>query len=56
MTLMALRPNPRTVNSSWHSSVAALPAERRPATPFHSRLGALHTGLNQHVLRAWNKA
>ncbi|MGW0538315.1 GNAT family N-acetyltransferase [Streptomyces sp. NPDC003032] len=37
MTLMTLRPNRRTVNSSWHSSVAALPAERRPATPFHSR-------------------
>ncbi|MFC8125419.1 GNAT family N-acetyltransferase [Streptomyces sp. NPDC057302] len=37
MTLMTLRPNTRAVKSSWHSSVAALPAERRPATPFHSR-------------------
>ncbi|WP_030570190.1 hypothetical protein [Streptomyces aureocirculatus] len=37
MTLMALRPNSRTVNSSWHSSVAALPAKHRPATPFDSR-------------------
>ncbi|ATM24568.1 hypothetical protein SMD44_p10069 (plasmid) [Streptomyces alboflavus] len=37
MTLMALRPNFRSVKSSWHSTVAALPAERRPATPFHSR-------------------
>lgn len=37
MSLMTLRPTFRTVTSSWHSSVAALPAERRPATPFHSR-------------------
>ncbi|MFG3156740.1 GNAT family N-acetyltransferase [Streptomyces sp. NPDC048219] len=37
MTLTALRPNARTVKSSWHSSVAALPAVHRAATPFHSR-------------------
>ncbi|MFE9500344.1 GNAT family N-acetyltransferase [Streptomyces collinus] len=28
----------------------------RPNPHLVSRLGALHTGLNQHVLRAWNKA
>ncbi|WP_330351714.1 GNAT family N-acetyltransferase [Streptomyces sp. NBC_00582] len=28
----------------------------RPNPHLISRLGALHTGLNQHVLRAWNKA
>ncbi|MFM9462684.1 GNAT family N-acetyltransferase [Streptomyces scabiei] len=37
MSLTALRPNSRAVTSTWHSSVVALPAERRAATPFHTR-------------------
>ncbi|MER5985641.1 GNAT family N-acetyltransferase [Streptomyces sp. NPDC001787] len=37
MSLTAVHPNVRSLNSSWHSSVASLPAERRAATPFHSR-------------------
>ncbi|MGW1496421.1 hypothetical protein, partial [Streptomyces sp. NPDC002402] len=37
MTVTADRPAGRTLSSTWHSSVAALPAEHRAPTPFHSR-------------------
>ncbi|MEU2357699.1 GNAT family N-acetyltransferase [Streptomyces misionensis] len=37
MGMTAAHPVTRALNSSWHSSVATLPAERRAATPFHSR-------------------
>jgi hypothetical protein len=37
MSVTTLRPNFSAVTSTWHSSVAALPAERRAATPFHTR-------------------
>ncbi|WP_329155836.1 GNAT family N-acetyltransferase (plasmid) [Streptomyces sp. NBC_01456] len=37
MSLTAVHPNVLSLNSSWHSSVVTLPAERRAATPFHSR-------------------
>ncbi|GKQ33582.1 GNAT family N-acetyltransferase [Streptomyces sp. A012304] len=36
-TLRRLRPHSSAVTSTWHSSVVALPAERRAATPFHTR-------------------
>ncbi|MET7605888.1 GNAT family N-acetyltransferase [Streptomyces avermitilis] len=36
MSVTAVHPNIRSLNSSWHSSVATLPTERRAATPFHS--------------------
>ncbi|WP_371648952.1 hypothetical protein [Streptomyces mirabilis] len=37
MTMTTLRPNSPAVTSTWNSSVVALPAERRAATPFHTR-------------------
>jgi hypothetical protein len=63
MSLTTLHPHARRVTSSWHPTVATLPSERRAATPFHSpqwaaawQSGALHTGLNRQVLRAWDTA
>ncbi|MFI5867593.1 GNAT family N-acetyltransferase [Streptomyces sp. NPDC051546] len=51
MSLTTLHPNTRALHSSWHSSVATLPAERRPATPFHSRAwaAAWQTVRTEHV-------
>lgn len=36
-TLRRLRPHSSAATSTWHSSLVALPAERRAATPFHTR-------------------
>ncbi|MER6367251.1 hypothetical protein ABT255_02535 [Streptomyces mirabilis] len=52
MTKTTLRPNSPAVTSTWHSSVVALPAERRAATPFHTREWAAWQAVRTEQVRS----